>query len=224
MAISNGWQDYRGKNEGVLLHVGSSKNHELPVRELIDSNGKVVLEPNYELGTYGVIQCQEARTRMAAFKARRRHFLFGTRYQGTLEEYRGRFFIVGTMRLEKSLEVRTRHVHKWMEQKDTAPPECMEMDACQAFQSGDMNFYAIEDSFELTEALMQEWGYKGKITKQMKLTFTEDKMGLILEHFKAKTPRNADYQAAVKDLEAAAEAAAAEKAEREKTPAEASGW
>jgi hypothetical protein len=223
MAISTGWQDYRGKNEGVLLHVGSSRQHALPVRELTDANGKAVLEPNYETGTYGLIQCQEARTRMAALKARRRYFLFGTRYQGTVEESRGRFYIVGYMRLEKSQEVRKRHVHKWMEEKDSAPPECMEMEACHAFQSSEMNFYAVEDSFELTEALMQEWGYKGKITKQMKLTFSEDKLGLILEHFKAKTPRNAEYQAAVKELEEKA-AEKAEADEKAKAPAEASGW
>jgi hypothetical protein len=222
MALSTGWQDYRGKNEGVLLHVGSTRHHALPVRDLVDANGNAVLEPNYETGTYGVIQCQEARTRLAALKARRRYFLFGTRYQGTVEAARGRFYIVGYMRLEKSLEVRTRHVHKWMEQKDTPPPECMEMDACHAFQSTEMNFYAVEDSFELTEALMQEWGYKGKITKQMKLTFTEDKLNLILEHFKSKTPRNAEYQAAVKELEAHAEEA--REAAQDKAPVEASGW
>ena len=186
MAIANegGWQDYRGKTEGVLLHVGSARNQELPVRELVDSNGRPVLEPNYETGTYGLIQCLEARTRLAAMKARRRYFLFGTRYQGSNEEARGRFFIVGYMRLEKSLEVRKRHVHKWMEQKNTVPPECMEMTECFAFQSGEMNFYGLEDCFELTEPLMKSWGYKGKITKQMKLTFSEGKVGLTLEHFK----------------------------------------
>jgi len=206
-----GWQDYRGKAEGVLIHVGSARGQALPVRELTDSNGRAVLEPNYETGTYGIIQCLEARTRLAALKARRRYFLFGTRYQGSVEEARGRFYIVGTMRLEKSLEVRKRHVHKWMEQKDTtppaAPPECMEMDECYAFQSSEMNFYALEDCFELTEPLMKSWGYKGKITKQMKLTFSEDKVGLILEHFKDKTPCNAAYAAAVKEMEEATESA-----------------
>jgi hypothetical protein len=196
-----GWQDYRGKVEGVLIHTGSSRHHELPVRALVDANGHAVLEPNYESGTYGLIQCQEARTRAAAFKARRRYFLFGTRYQGTREEFRGRFFVIGYMRLEKSLEVRKRHSHKWMEQSDSAPPECMEMDACYAFQSSEMNFYALEDCYELTEALMQEWGYKGKITKQMKLTFTEAKLDIILGHFKTKTPCNAAYQEAVRAIE-----------------------
>ena len=223
MALSNegGWQDYRGKTEGVLIHVGSARQHELPVRDLVDSNGRIVLEPNYETGTYGLIQCQEARTRLAALKARRRYFLFGTRYQGTIEEARGRFYIIGYMRLEKSLEVRKRHVHKWMEQKDTTPPECMEMEECYAFQSGEMNFYALEDSFELPETLMKSWGYKGKITKQMKLTFSEDKLNLILEHFKTRTPRNADYQNAVRELEKTAEETEAAKAA---TVAEPSGW
>ena len=206
-SLHSGWQDYRGKAEGVLIHTGCTRQNALPVRELTDSAGQAVLEPNYESGTYGLIQCVEARTRAAAFKARRRYFLFGTRYQGSLEEYRGRFFVIGYMRLEKSMEIRKRHVHKWMEQEGTPPPECMEMDACMAFQSSEMNFYAVTDGFELTEALMQEWGYKGKITKQMKLTFSEDKLDLILGHFKDKTPRNAEFQEAVRELEAVAEAA-----------------
>jgi hypothetical protein len=200
MTLSNGWQDYRGKAEGVLIHTGSSRHHELPVRALVDANGQPVLEPNYESGTYGVIQCQEARTRAAAFKARRRYFLFGTRYQGLREEFRGRFFVIGYMRLEKSMELRKRHVHKWMEQGG-APPECMEMDSCHAFQSSEMNVYALDDCYELTEALMKEWGYKGKITKQMKLTFSEEKLDKILGHFKDKTPCNAAYQEAVRQLE-----------------------
>jgi hypothetical protein len=199
---NNGWQDYRGKVEGVLIHTGSAREHELPVRALTDANGHVVLEPNYESGTYGLIQCQEARTRAAALKARRRYFLFGTRYQGTREEFRGRFFVIGYMRLEKSMEVRKRHVHKWMEQGDSSPPECMEMDACHAFQSSEMNFYALDDCYELTEGLMKEWGYKGKITKQMKLTFSEEKLNLILGRFRDKTPCNEAYQEAIRSLEA----------------------
>jgi hypothetical protein len=212
MAImtQTGWQDYRGKAEGVLIHTSSSRDHELPVREPFDAAGNPVLEPNYETGTYGVIQCQEARTRASAFKARRRYFLFGTRYQGLREELRGRFFVTGYMKLEKSLEVRRRHVHKWMEDETQSPPECMEMDTCYAFQSSEMNFYALDDCFELSEALMQEWGYKGKITKQMKLTFSEDKLAPILEHFAGKTPCNANYTEAVQELEAKAAAAKAE--------------
>lgn len=203
MLTTGNWQDYRGKGEGVLIHLDTSRRHALAVREPMDEHGLPVLEPNYETGTYGFLQCANAKTRLATMKNRRRYFLFGTRYNGTAEAAKGRFLIVGYMRLDKILEVRKRHVHKWMElQQSGAPaPECMDMDLCYAFGSDEMNFYAPEDCFELSEELMKKWGYKGKVTKQMKLTFTEDKLHVILDHFKARTPRNADYIGAAKELE-----------------------
>ena len=184
MNIGN-WQDYRGKGEGVLIHLSTSSP---------------VLEPNYETGTFGLLQCVEARARMAALNVRRRYFLFGTRYQGAIREFQGRFLIIGYMRLDKMMDARKRHVHKWMENNASASPECLDMEACYAFQSNEMNFYAPADCLELTEELMKQWGYKGKITRQMKLSFTEDKLGKILEHFKNKTPCNSEYQAALQSL------------------------
>lgn len=203
MLTTGNWQDYRGKGEGVLIHLDTTRQHALAVREPVDEHGLPVMEPNYETGTYGFLQCANAKTRLATMKNRRRYFLFGTRYNGTLEAMKGRFLIVGYMRLDKILEVRKRHVHKWMElQQSGAPaPECMDMDQCFAFTSEQMNFYAPEDCFELSEELMKKWGYKGKVTKQMKLTFTEEKLHVILDHFKARTPRNDDYVAAAKELE-----------------------
>jgi hypothetical protein len=205
MLSTGNWQDYRGKGEGVLIHLDTAPNHSLPVREVLDERGGQVLEPNYETGSYGFLQCSNAKTRLATMKNRRRYFLFGTRYQGLEESLRGKFLIVGYMRLDKILEVRKRHVHKWMEEKQSgAPaPECMDMEACYAFQSEEMNFFAPGDAFELSEELMKKWGYKGKVTKQMKLTFTEDKLHVILDHFKTKTHVNAEYIAATKELEEA---------------------
>ena len=205
MLSTGNWQDYRGKGEGVLIHLDSAKQHNLAVREPFDDKGLPIPDPNYETGSYGYLHCANAKTRLATMKNRRRYFLFGTRYQGTAEAYRGKFLIIGYMRLDQILEVRKRHVHKWMEQQAAgAPaPECMDMDLCYSFQSADMNFYAPEDCFELSEELMKKWGYKGKVTKQMKLTFTEEKLQAILEHFKAKTPKNAEYVAAAKELEEA---------------------
>jgi hypothetical protein len=214
MLSTGNWQDYRGKGEGVLIHLDSAKQHALPVREPLNEQGLPILDPNYETGTFGYLQCSDAKTRLATMKNRRRYFLFGTRYQGLAEPFRGKFLIIGYMRLDQILEVRKRHVHKWMEQKDAgAPsPECMDMDQCFAFQSAEMNFYSPEDSFELSEELMKKWGYKGKVTKQMKLTFTEEKLQVILEHFKGKTHKNAEFTAAAKELEEAAAAAKREEA------------
>jgi hypothetical protein len=203
MLSSGNWQDYRGKGEGVLIHLDTVKQHLLPVREPLDAQGLPILDPNYETGSYGFLQCANAKTRLATMKNRRRYFLFGTRYQGPAEASQGKFLIIGYMRLDKILEVRKRHVHKWMEQQAAgAPaPECMDMDECFAFQSDEMNFYAPEDCFELSEELMKNWGYKGKVTKQMKLTFTEDKLQTILQHFQSRTPKNAEYIAAAKEVE-----------------------
>ncbi len=205
MLSSGNWQDYRGKGEGVLIHLDASAKHILAVREPIDEHGRAITEPNYETGTYGFLQCANAKTRLATMKNRRRYFLFGTRYQGLSEAEKGKFLIVGYMRLDKILEVRKRHVHKWMEaqQSGVPAPECMDMEQCYAFQSEEMNFYAPEDALELSEELMKKWGYKGKVTKQMKLSFTEEKLEVILTHFKNKTPRNQDYITAAKELEEA---------------------
>src|SRR5262245_11412367 len=149
--LMGNWQDYRGKGEGVLIHLSTSTSHALPVREAADAGGEPSLEPSYETGTFGLLQCVEARARLAAMKARRRYFLFGARYQGKAEALRGRFLIIGYMRLDKTLDVRKRHVHKWMEQRTGPAPECMDMEACYAFQSGEMNFYSAEDAFDLSE-------------------------------------------------------------------------
>jgi predicted DNA-binding WGR domain protein len=209
MLSTGNWQDYRGKGEGVLIHLDTSAKHVLPVREPVDEFGLTVTEPNYETGSYAYLQCTNAKTRLATMKNRRRYFLFGTRYQGLEETNKGKFLIIGYMRLDQILEVRKRHVHKWMEaqQAGVPAPECMDMDLCYAFQSKEMNFYAVEDSFELSEELMKKWGYKGRVTKQMKLSFTEEKLEAILTHFKGKTPKNKEYIAAAKELEEATAAA-----------------
>jgi hypothetical protein len=201
------WQDYRGRGGGVLIHLTTTRLHDLPVT--VGPSGSVLPDPNFNAGTFGFGQCLEARTRVAAGNSRRKYFLFGTRYQGTVEALRGRFLIIGAMRLEKMMEVRKRHVHRWMEKNTGLPPECMNLDSCHAFQSSELNFYAPQDAFELTEPLMKQWGYKGKITKQMKLTFTDDKVEKILGHFREKVPCNSAYQEAalLVDERATAEAA-----------------
>lgn len=203
MLSTGNWQDYRGKGEGVLIHLDTAEQAELAVREPLDDAGNPILEPNYETGSYAFLQCTNAKTRLATMKNRRRYFVFGTRYQGTVEACKGKFLIIGYMRLDKILEVRKRHVHKWMEQKESgvSAPECMDMEACYAFQSEEMNFYSAEDSFELSEDLMKQWGYKGKVTKQMKLTITEEKLITIVEHFKAKIPKNQEFIKVAKELE-----------------------
>ncbi len=219
MTAKGNWQDYRGKSEGVLVHVDTTRKHELPVRDVLNEYGRgAQLDPHYETSTYNLMSCVNSKLCSATIKNKRRYLLFGTRYQGTREELRSRFLIIGYMRIDRNLEVRKRHVHQWMENPNLGiEPECINEEECYAFGSDDMRFYAPEDAFELSEATMQEWGYKGKITKQMKLTFVDDKLQAILGHLQGRTERSADYIAAISELLQAKEASEAAAAQQDKS-------
>ena len=105
------------------------------------------------------------------------------------------------------METRKRHLHKWMEHgEDSASPECVDAQECYGFYSEEMNFYHPNDCFILNEKVMKGWGYKGRVAKNMKLTFSEENTAEILSFFAKKTPANDDYINAVKLLEGKKEA------------------
>ena len=197
------WQDYRGRGEGVLIYLNTSSKTRLPVRDVINEHKKgFQTNPNYETGTYNFLDCSISKLGVSAYKNRRSHFLFDTSYQGTSEEYRGKYLIIGYMKIDKILEVRKRHTRKWMERREqTEAPVCVDMPECYGFYSEDMNFYDLCDCFELTEEVMKKWGYKGRVAKNMKLTFSDEITKKILDHFSGRTPKNNEYMQAIEDLE-----------------------
>ncbi len=183
----DGWQDYRGDHAGVLFYVETTKQAELPVRDQLNENSRGHLsEPNYESNTYNVAGCFNARAINSIIKNKHRYMLFGTRYQGVEESYKGRFLIHGYMRIDKIKDVRSIHVRRYM-RSGGDEPECMRMSKMYGLWSEDMKFFSLEDSFELTETVMKGWGYKGRITKQMKLLLEDEKLDEILEWFSTKT-------------------------------------
>jgi len=196
------WQDYRGKTEGILIYLESSPSSELPVRDVLNETGKgFKSEPDYSTNTYGFFGCSNTKLNSSVIKSKRRYFFFGTQYAGTLEAFKNKFLITGYMRIDKILDVRKRHSHAWMETKgETEAPDCVNLRECWSFYSEDMNFYKPEDCFELTEDVMKGWGYKGRIAKHMKLSFTEDHAQEILDHFSQQTPQNEAYIAKVESL------------------------
>jgi hypothetical protein len=191
--VSN-WQDYRGKSEGVLVYLNTSSQSDLPIRDIMDEFEKgSQTEPHYETGTFGLMSCVEHKLRAAIFKNRKRYIFFGTSYQGTNEEYKGKFLLTGYMRLDKYLDVRKRHMHQWMQQQEGEAPECVDAKESIAYYSSEMNFYAPEDCFELNAEVMQSWGYKGRIAKHMKLSFSQSSTQQVLEHFATKKSITEDY-------------------------------
>ncbi|MFC1584494.1 hypothetical protein ACFL5V_02990 [Fibrobacterota bacterium] len=198
------WQDYRGKGDGILVYINSSSKSHWPVRDVINEYKKgFQADPSYETGTYNFLTCSNSKLGVSAYKNRRSYFLFGTSYQGPTEEYRGKYLIIGYMRIDKVLDVRKRHVHKWMEQgEESESPTCVDLQECYGFYSDHMNFYDLGDCFELNEEVMKGWGYKGRVAKHMKLTLSVENTKTILDHFASKTPKNDEYMQAVESLNA----------------------
>jgi hypothetical protein len=197
----SGWQDYRGDHAGILLYVESSSQADLPVRDILNENGKGALsEPNYETATYGLLGNFNTRAINSIIKNKHRYILFATRYQGVELEYKKKFLIHGFMRIDKVKDVRQRHIHNYMRGMVSEEPECMTMDQAMACWSGDMQFFALADAFELNEEVMKKWGYKGRITKQMKLLLEGEKLDELLDWFKEKDNIIDEYIGTVEEM------------------------
>jgi hypothetical protein len=90
------WQDFRGKDEGVLIHINTSREALMPVRDALDEFGKGrQTEPNYETGTFGLVGPSQVQLRNSLVKNKKRYIFFGTIYEGIVEAFRGKFLIVG---------------------------------------------------------------------------------------------------------------------------------
>ena len=202
------WQDYRGRGEGVLIYLNTSSKTQLPVRDVIDEHKKgCQCDPHYETGTYNFLSCSNSKLSTSTFKNRRSYLFFGTSYQGTSEEYQGKYLIIGYMKIDKIFEARKKHVRRWMEQREEGvSPTCVDLSECYGFYSDNMNFYDPADSFELNEEAMKGWGYKGRVAKHMKMTFSVEHTNEMLQHFSTKTPKNDEYMEAVEYLETNKEA------------------
>lgn len=197
-----GWQDFRGDHAGVLMYVETSKQSVLPVRDQLNEQGKGNLfEPNYETRTYGFISSKNARAVNSIIKNKHRYVLFGTRYDGVEDEYKGKFLIIGYMRIDKIKDAKSRHVHSYMRNLDSQDePECLNLDHAYALYSEDMKFFSHEDCFELSQDVMKGWGYKGRVTKQMKLLLEDEKLDDVLNHFESKKDLSDEYIETVKEF------------------------
>lgn len=200
-----GWQDYRGMNTGALLYVESSKNASVPVRDQLNENEKGFLyEPNYETSTYGFMSCYNVKNVNAIVKGKSRYILFGTRYEGLDPEYRNKYLIHGYMRVDKTRDVRTRHVQKYMANPGSAEPECWQMEHDMAVY-GPMKFVSFADSFELTDEKLKEWGVRGHASRQLKTKFEGEKLQAILDHLDSKPNIIDEYIATVDEYKEALE-------------------
>jgi hypothetical protein len=202
----DGWQDYRGNNTGALLYVETSHQSAVPVRDQLNENGKgFFYEPNYETNTYGFVSCSNVKNLNSILKNKSRYILFGTRYEGvTYPDFKNKYLIMGYMRIDKTKDVRTRHIQKYMSNPTENEPECMQL-ALDMAVYGDMRFVALENSFILTDELLKEWKYKGRASRQLKTVFEKEHLDLILAHLNSAPDMTEEYIATVDEYKEALE-------------------
>lgn len=199
------WQDFRGKDEGVLIHINTSREALMPVRDALDEFGKGrQTEPNYETGTFGLVGPSQVQLRNSLVKNKKRYIFFGTIYEGIVEAFRGKFLIVGYMRIDKIRDVKKIHLRKWAlhnGEADALLARYFEMDACWALYSDDMKFFSLEDSLEVTAEFAKKWGAKGKLNKQTRLTLSPDQTHDVLKYFGTKVDQTEEYIATMREFQ-----------------------
>ena len=199
------WQDFRGKDEGVLVHINTSREAVMPVRDALDEFGKGrQTEPNYETGTFGLVGPSQVQLRNSLVKNKKRYILFGTIYEGISEAHRGKFLLIGYMRIDKIRDVKKIHLRKWAlrdGEADALLSKYFEMDACWALYSDDMKFFSPDDALEVTPELAKKWGAKGKLNKQTRLTLTPEQTRDVLQHFADRPDQTEEYIATMREFQ-----------------------
>lgn len=199
------WQDFRGKDEGVLIHINTSREAVMPVRDALDEFKKgQQTEPNYETGTFGLVGPSQVQLRNSLVKNKKRYILFGTFYEGLSETYKGKFLLIGYMRIDKIRDVKKIHLRKWAlrnGEADELLSRYFEMENCWALYSDEMRFFSPEDAIEVTPEMAKKWGAKSKINKQVRLNLTPDQTHAVLEQLRAKQDMTEEYIATVREFQ-----------------------
>ncbi|NLB64012.1 MAG: hypothetical protein GX801_07900 [Fibrobacter sp.] len=183
-----GWQDYIGKESGILLYVETSMQSVLPVRDQLNDNEKGAFwEPNYETSTWGLESCLYAKRVNAIVKAKHKYVFFGTRYAGFDADYTDKYLIMGFMEVSKTRDMRERHIRQYMlnAEEGTPEPECMMLNESLALY-GDMHFVGLEDSFEVTHDWLKGHELRGRPTRQLRLVMEDEPLTEVMEHLKSK--------------------------------------
>ena len=199
------WQDFRGKDEGVLIHINTSREAVMPVRDALDEFGKgQQTEPNYETGTFGLVGPSQVQLRNSLVKNKKRWILFGAFYDGLSEAHKGKLLLVGYMRIDKVLDVKKLHLRRWALRQGAADDllsRYFELENCWALYSDEMRFFSPEDSIEVTPELAKKWGAKGKLNKQLRLNLTPDQTRAVLEQLRSKEDQTEEYIATVREFQ-----------------------
>jgi hypothetical protein len=194
------WQDYRASNTGMVVFYSSDPVSEIPIREIPEEYPSAILpEPNYETGTYGFYGCSKSKVRNAFTKGKFRYLLFLTRYEGTRAEFKGKIFITGYYRINKFADVKKMHI------RYLADYSCLDESNCNALRAEENHFVAIDDAFQVTDAVLKAWDVKSKVTRQTRVLLTEEQTKKVVDYLQSKPDSTSAYVEETKRLQPHAE-------------------
>jgi len=189
----DGWQDYRGKLGGAIIYTETSHHSLVPVRDQLNENGNgVFLDPNYETGTVGLFAYNNAKDLNRAIRSKVRYLFFGTRYEGSNADYKNKYLIIGYQRIDKVKDVRSLHMQQNLQDPNGSLPSFLSLDVCMATW-GVMRFVSFEDAYVLTDEILHDWGYSGRVARPLRSVFKEDHAKILVEYFDSKTDQTDEY-------------------------------
>lgn len=175
------WQDYRGSETGMIVYYNTDPVSEIPLRELPEElPSEIVLEPNYETGTYGFYGCKHTKTRSSFNKKKIRYLLFMTRYAGTNVEFMDDLMITGFYRIKQVADVQKLHIRYLHEYS------CINEDSCLALRADKVHFVAVTDAFMVTPEVLESWECKSRVTRQTKILLDKEKTAELLTYLESK--------------------------------------
>lgn len=190
------WQDYRSSNTAMVVYYASDPVAELPIREVPEELGSdIPPEPNYETGTYGLYGCGKTRIRNAFFKEKIRYLLFATKYAGTKNDFKDKYFITGYFRITKTADVKKIHLRYGSDYS------CIDEENCYALRSDEGRFVAIEDAYAINDEVQAGWNYKARLSKQTRIILDEQHTMQVVDFLKSKPDCTAQYCAETKRLQ-----------------------
>lgn len=191
------WESYNPLKGGFVFTYSSSMSAELPIRDILDEQGKGIMEdPNPETLTFGFFDCLNLKEREVFVDKQKKYAFFLTKYAGTNPDFQKKIVITGYMEVKKIKNMYGR-IEKCFD-KTTSH----KMKGWWAFY-GEMKLVSLEDSIELTPELLEKWGYDKKSVsklKQMTIDLDETQANELVAHFVTKTDITANYVEEIESL------------------------
>ncbi|KMQ52466.1 hypothetical protein CHISP_0733 [Chitinispirillum alkaliphilum] len=182
------WQDYRASETAMVVFYQTDPVSELPIREVPEEYPSDILpEPNYETATYGFYGCSRSKIRTAFMKSKIRYLIFVTKYAGTNQDYKDKFYITGYIRVNKTADVKKQHI------RYCSDFSCLDEQGCYALRGDEQRFVSIEDAFEVTPEVLKSWDFKARLTRQARIMLDEEKTRDVIDYLKEKEDKTELY-------------------------------